>query len=119
MTQLDMSVPVALPLPKRHKWVVIAMVSHPTSQVSKAIVPKPEGGAGRPFSTHPSIQGGSTTGWNGAFVNQCGQYQVSLLLSCCGMSRGTFNLLSGYMLSHVPGLSGYKMILSIMSLHLS
>ena len=42
MTQLDMSVSVGLPLPKRHKQAATAMVSSLAAQEYEAIVPKPE-----------------------------------------------------------------------------
>ena len=44
MAQLELSVSVSPPLPKRHKWVAIAMVSSLTAKESEATVPKPKGG---------------------------------------------------------------------------
>ena len=43
VAQLELSVSVGLPLPKRHKWVAIATIYSLTAQESAAIVPKPKG----------------------------------------------------------------------------
>ena len=57
VTQLELSVSVGLPLPKRHKWLATAMVTGPKAQESEAIIPKPKGGVSMKglFCVHPSI----------------------------------------------------------------
>ena len=113
VAQLELSVSLGPPLPKRHKQVATAMVSRLTTEESEALVPKPKGGA--------SVQGALLC----PFLIQRGkQYQLRWI-PCKSMwailnrftavlskdYKGIFNLLSSHMVPCVLDPSRHKVIL--------